>query len=61
MIFNINVIFNIKSYSPLPRTEFLLDAAPPRGVRKEPYKWAPGTDPPASTGAAAGSPEGRQC
>lgn len=55
MIFNINVIFNIKSYSPLPRTEFLLDAAPPRGVRKEPYKWAPGTDSPASTGAAARS------
>ena len=46
---------------PMSQTGFLLDAAPPGGVRQEPYKWAPGTDPPASTGAAAGSPEGRQC
>ena len=45
---------------PTSRTGFLLDAAPPGGVRQEPYKQEPGTDPPASTGATAGSRGGPQ-
>ena len=52
---NINVIFNIQSYFLFSWTEFLLVAALPGGVRKEAYKRAPETAPPARTGAAAGS------